>query len=260
MKKLQIRVNVSSSKPKLVDINLSTNLVKLTFSEPKNIVYSFLKDERVASESVHLLQTLKPLFSISDDKESTPQSYQEKTEYLWSLDSSIDYFGILIPMTSTYYVMEFHSYVSSISNANGAPSGNLDITGHMSVENILFLIKESSLPDGLSKVIDIAVNVSTLQRVDDNSRSIQVESSHARICLSPDSLLRLLWGFNQGHKLSEHYLKYHSKSLWQSFAKSDDKQQDTNSIKSNETSFSRQLILSTFYRTIFVWVGYLNMN
>lgn len=237
MKKLQIRVNVSSSKPKLVDINLSTNLVKLTFSEPKNIVYSFLKDERVASESVHLLQTLKPLFSISDDKESTPQSYQEKTEYLWSLDSSIDYFGILIPMTSTYYVMEFHSYVSSISNANGAPSGNLDITGHMSVENILFLIKESSLPDGLSKVIDIAVNVSTLQRVDDNSRSIQVESSHARICLSPDSLLRLLWGFNQGHKLSEHYLKYHSKSLWQSFAKSDDKQQDTNSIKSNETSF-----------------------
>ncbi|KAL3233483.1 Protein CSF1 [Nakaseomyces bracarensis] len=234
IKKLQIRANVSSSQPKLVDIGVATNMVKLTFSEPKNIASSFLKDERVAIESINLLKKLKPLFFIDESDASSKESIDstEKPPINWTVDLNLDYFGLLVPISSSYFVLEFHKLITSLTNTyDNNITEELDLSGHISIENILFLIKESSLPDGLSRMLDFSVKISTLQRTNDNSKSIQVESAHSRICLSPDSLVRLLWGSNHLSQICDYYLDHHSKSLWQTlFPKNKDEITNNDSL------------------------------
>ncbi|EJS42729.1 csf1p [Saccharomyces arboricola H-6] len=210
---IEIKGGISKEDYSLINVVISISMIKLTFSEPRRIVNSFLQDEKLASQGINLLNSLKSLFFTSDLPKKKKQAPARMIN--WTLDTSINYFGILVPVASTYFVFELHMLLLSLTNTNnGMLPEETKLTGQFSIENILFLIKERSLPIGLSKLLDFSIKVSTLQRTVDTEQSFQVESSHFRVCLSPDSLLRLIWGAYKLLDLGQYYSRRHAPDIW----------------------------------------------
>ncbi|CAI5206341.1 ANM_HP_G0018910.mRNA.1.CDS.1 [Saccharomyces cerevisiae] len=210
---IEIKGGISREGYSLINVDISISMIKLTFSEPRRIVNSFLQDEKLASQGINLLYSLKPLFFSSNLQKKEKQAPSIMIN--WTLDTSITYFGVLVPVASTYFVFELHMLLLSLTNTNnGMLPEETKATGQFSIENILFLIKERSLPIGLSKLLDFSIKVSTLQRTVDTEQSFQVESSHFRVCLSPDSLLRLMWGAHKLLDLSHYYSRRHAPNIW----------------------------------------------
>lgn len=193
-----------------LDISISTSLLKLTLSEPRKVFMSFLEDEKIAVSSYKELQKVKEVFSSikpksAESKESLVIS-KVKHETKWSLELNVNYLGILVPIASTFFVLELHMLLGSLTNKNSDVSnfGN-EVSGQISLENILFLINDRHLPLRLSKLVDFSIRVSTLQKNVSAQQSFQVESSHFRVCLSPLSLVYLIWGITELNDEYEHF-------------------------------------------------------
>lgn len=201
---LQVKFDLPADSSAVLDVGISTSLMKLTLSEPRRILSSFLQDEKLIGESIEHFKELKVLFAPKTGRKSSSRALR------WALDANLNYVGVLVPMASTYFVFELHMFLASISNASNEQSEEDHVSGQLSVENCLFLVKESSLPAGLSKVLDFSIRVSTSQKVPNAPQSYQIESSHFRICLSPESLVQIMWGNNQSEVLL-HYFKKHRK-------------------------------------------------
>lgn len=200
---LQIRLRPPSVPNTIVSVSLSTSLTKVTLSEPRRILSSFLQDEKLIGESIRHLRKLQPLMPSRADEEASSKRLK------WALDTNISYFGILVPMTSTNYLFELHMLLCSLTNANRQDSrGNDHISGSFSIENFLFLIHEPTLHASLSKIVDFSIRVSTSQKVPHSPQSYQIESSHFRVSLSPTSLIYIVWGIHQLQNLL-HYFKKH---------------------------------------------------
>lgn len=200
---LQMKFSLPTDPNNVLDIGLSTSLMKLTFSEPRRILSSFLQDEKLIGESFYHMERLISKYNPSETKN------ESCTKIKWALDANLNYFGILIPMSSTFFVFELHMLLAAISNMNNRPGNNRSpVEGQISVENCLLLIKDSSVPVGLSKLLDFSIRLTTSQKELDSPQSYQIESSHFRVCLSPQSLVQILWGAHQMQALLQYFKKH----------------------------------------------------
>lgn len=227
----------SSLTPNIViNAEIVASVVKLTLSEPHRLLISFLQDERVASSSLKKLLALKTLFAPTS-KSSSANETKPTARIQWSLDTNVQYYGILIPISTTFFVMEIHQLLMSLSDTglNEAGNNSKELSGHLSIENILILIKDRGIPSSLSKMVDLSLKLSTIQKPLETQQSYQIESPHFRICLSPYLLVRLLWGGNQLMVLYQHYTTHHPKNLWDFLSSTD--------IHSNDNSSSSLLSL-----------------
>lgn len=214
----------------IINVEISASVVKLTFSEPHRMLVSFLQDERAASSSLKKLLALKSsLFPAHEEAHEVVAKPPNKIQ--WSLDTDVKYFGILIPISTTFFVMEMHQSLMSLSDTGNIESGNdyKELSGNLSIENLLFLIKDRTIPSALSKMVDFSLKMSTVQRTAETQNSCQIESQHLRICLSPFLLVRLLWGGKQILALYQYYNTHHGKQLWAFLSES------TNSVKEEES-------------------------
>lgn len=233
---ISVRFNFSIHKAPnnvIADVAVNIALIKLTLSEPKRIVRSLLEDEKLAYSSIKLIETLKPLFKAPS---KTKVEKKPIRRLIWTLDIGIQYIGFLVPISFTYFVLEINSIASSLNNTPlSSSSDRTKLTGQFSIENTMLLVKEKLLPMELSKVLDFSLKVSTLQRLQDNRNSFQVESSHFRVCLSPESLARLAWGGLQLNHLLQYYRKHNVFDFWSThlFAKATKLTEDA---KKNEDS------------------------
>lgn len=216
---LQIKLKPHADSRPVIDLRISTSLVKLTLSEPRRILSSFLQDEKLIGESFWHLKNLIRLLS------PPPKNQDLQKKLRWAVDANLSYFGLLVPMASTNFVLELHMLLASVTNANKGQNKQEDhISGNLSIENFLFLVNEPTLPVDLSKIVDFSIRVSTSQKVPNSPQSYQIESSHFRVCLSPTSLIYIMWGSHQLQSLL-HYFKKHriphqyTKDLTNIFAK-----------------------------------------
>lgn len=171
---IEIKGGFSKEAYSLINVDISISMIKLTFSEPRRIVNSFLQDEKLASQGINLLSSLNSLFLTTDPMNAKKETPAKMIN--WTLDTNISYFGILVPVASTYFVFELHMLLLSLTNTNnGLLPEQTRLTGQLSIENILFLIKERSLPIGLSKLLDFSIKVSTLQRTADTEQSSKLK-------------------------------------------------------------------------------------
>ena len=206
----------------VINTEIVTSVIKLTLSEPHRLLISFLQDERVAASNLKKLLALKTLFSSSPKSQSADKS-REASRIEWSLDTDIQYYGILIPISTTFFVIEMHQLLMSLSDTGMTENGNdsHELSGHLSIENILVLIKDRAIPSSLSKMVDLSLKLSTIQKPLETQNSYQIESPHFRICMSPYLLVRLLWGGNQLLALYQHYTTHHPKTLWNFLSSTD---------------------------------------
>ncbi|CCH61496.1 hypothetical protein TBLA_0E04420 [Henningerozyma blattae CBS 6284] len=214
---IQINCNPMSEKNKVLVVSLSASLVKLTFSEPRRIFASFLQDERITIESFQELKKLKKIFfsNAKNVKKLNNDVPKEDTPTKWALELNINYFGILLPIASTFFVLELHMLLGSLTNTTEEiQEVNNQISGQISLENILFLINDRSLPLRLSKLVDFSIRISTLQKTTSSYESLQIESSHFRMCFSPESLVFVLWGVKQLQNELEYYKDHKTKRQW----------------------------------------------
>lgn len=221
----------------IVNAEISASVVKLTFSEPHRLLISFLQDERVASSSLKKLLALKrTLFPPLDEIPDKVINVKPSNKIQWSLETDVKYFGILIPISTTFFVMEMHQFLMSLSDTGTIESGNdsKELSGHLSMANILVLIKDRTIPSSLSKMVDLSLKMSTVQRTAETQNSYQIESQHFRICMSPFLLVRLLWGGNQLLALYQYYNIHHAKTLWNFL----DEPTKTTKEKKNSSIFS----------------------
>lgn len=200
---LQVKCNLPTESSAILNVGLSTSLMKLTLSEPRRILSSFLQDEKLIGESLGYIKGLLQLFS------PLARNKTQSSALRWSLDANLNYFGILVPMASTFFVFEIHMLLAAMNNASdGQDEGDHHVTGQVSIENCLLLIKEPSLPADLSKLLDFSIRVMSSQKVPNSPQSYQIESSHFRVCLSPGSLVQVLWGTHQLQSLLEYFRKH----------------------------------------------------
>lgn len=200
---LQVKCNLPTESTPMFNVGLSTSLVKLSLAEPRRILSSFLQDEKLIGESLGYLRELKGFLSLSAGNDARTNSFK------WALDANLNYFGILVPMSSTFFVLEIHMLLAAMNNtSNSQDEREQHITGQMSIENCLLLVKEPSLPVDLSKLLDFSIRITSSQKVPNAPQSYQIESSHFRVCLSPESLVQVLWGAHQLQSLQEYFRKH----------------------------------------------------
>ncbi|QLL32026.1 hypothetical protein HG536_0C01940 [Torulaspora globosa] len=205
---LQMKFNLPERSSAMLGIGLSSSLMKLTFSEPRRILSSFLQDEKLIGDSFSHMERLLSKYTIPANKSGNARSTK------WSLDANLNYLGILIPMSSTFFVLELHMLLAAISNLAHAKVDKANpVLGQISVENCLLLIKDPLLPVGLSKLLDFSIRLTTSQKVQGSPNSYQVESSHFRVCLSPQSLVQVLWGAHQMQALLQYFRKHRKDSI-----------------------------------------------
>lgn len=110
----------------------------------------------------------------------------------WSISLLFSYFGFLMQLGSSRYILELATLAASVTKAENAKDipNILEITGSASVSNILFLITDSTIPLDLSKVVDVGLSIKISG--ESGKRSLELESSHARICFSPHTLVKVL--------------------------------------------------------------------
>lgn len=221
----------------MVHADYSASVAKLTFSEPHRLFFSFIQDEKIASSSAKTLLSLKSLIvDTFGSKAEVPVHPATPRVIHWSADLDIKYFGLLIPISTTFFVLEMHSFMSSLSNVSekDITVHRNDILGNLSIDSVLFFIKDRAIAPSLSKMVDLSLKVSTIQKSSTVHNSIQVESSHFRVSLSPSSLIRLIWGGHQILTLYEYYRKKHSTRLWAFL--DDEAVTDSSPQKASETS------------------------
>lgn len=204
---LQVKCNIPNESNGTFNIGLSTSLMKLTLSEPRRILSSFLQDEKLIGKSLEHMTGLIKLFSPVPTKSSNSSPLK------WSLSANLNYFGVLVPISTTYFVFEVHMLLAALRNT-GAEQNDAEqhVTGQMSIENCLLLIKEPLLPVELSKLVDFSIRIMSSQKIPNSPQSYQIESSHFRVCLSPESLVQVLWGTHQVQSLLEYFKKHRNQS------------------------------------------------
>lgn len=205
---LQIKFDLPTDSNSELDVGVSTSLMKLTLSEPRRILSSFLQDEKLIGQSLCYMRDLSSKYSPAAQEGPTSKITR------WALDANLNYFGILIPMSSTFFVFELHMLLAAISNRNNRDNkGDSPVLGQISVENCLLLIKDPILPVELSKLVDFSITATTSQKVSESQQSYQIESSHFRVCLAPQSLVQLLWGAHQMQALLFYFKKHRKEDL-----------------------------------------------
>ncbi|AQZ17065.1 CSF1 (YLR087C) [Zygosaccharomyces parabailii] len=214
MTDLQLRSELSEDNSPVLDTQMSASLIKLSFAEPRRILHNLLRDEKILIESVPRMESL--LHSIQSKAEPgnvQPDVSQEKSffeRFRWAVDANLKYFGILIPMSSICYAFELHSLVTSLTNAGEQyVDHDRQFSGQLTIESCLFLVKESSLPANLSKVLDFSIRFLTSQKAPGSLQSYQIESSYFRVCLFPEMLVNLMWSIHHLQSLSHHFKKHH---------------------------------------------------
>lgn len=210
LRDLQLKYAIDSEKSATFNIGLSVSVAKLTFSEPHRMFSSFLQDERIASQSFAQLERLIPTF----ERFAVGKDYSSTNKKRCIFDTDITYLGVLIPISTTFFVLELHCLIGSFSDLDNVKNKEDEVSGQVSAENILFLIKDRDIPSGLSKVLDLSLNFSTVQKAAEMHKSFQLESNHFRACLSPFSFVRLLWGNHQLITLVEYYKENRIQDLW----------------------------------------------
>ncbi|QLQ82433.1 hypothetical protein HG537_0H01950 [Torulaspora globosa] len=204
---LQVKFTLPEESSAVLDIGLSSSLMKLTFSEPRRMLSSFLQDEKLIGDSFSHIERFLSKYTISSNSGNTRSTR-------WSLDANLNYLGILIPMSSTFFVLELHMLLAAISNLSHAKVEKSNpVLGQISVEDCLLLIKDPLLPVSLSKLLDFSIRLTTSQKVQGSPQSYQVESSHFRVCLSPQSLVQVLWGAHQMQALLQYFRKHRKESI-----------------------------------------------
>ncbi|CCD23233.1 Csf1p NDAI_0B01980 [Naumovozyma dairenensis CBS 421] len=207
---IQLKGNILENPNYTINIDVSASIVKLTLGDIRRLIPSFLQDEKILIESLEQFSSLK-LFQRKKPAPSTEKSGRTVT---WSLESNINYFGLLVPISSTYFILELHMLLMSLNKIQGISSKYNGLSGQFSIDNVCFLLKEKSLPADLSKILDFSIKVSTLQKLKVTPRSFQIESPHFRVCLSPGSLAHMLWRGNQA-LTNIRYYKEHTSVAWE---------------------------------------------
>ena len=207
---LQLKGNMVND-PYHINLYLSASILKLTVSDVQKLIPSFLQDEKILTESIEDFITLD-LFGLSKNQKSKPE--KDNNKFSWSIDTNINYFGLLAPIGSAYFLFELRMLLASLTKMGSDIPNQSDISGQFSVENVLFFIKERALPVRLSKLLDFSIKVSALQKKKNTSNTYQIESSHFRVCLSPESLVRLLWATNQVSTSIQYYKDHHVDNKW----------------------------------------------
>ena len=208
---LQVKYDLTKDINKVINVDSSASITKFTLSEPHRIISSFLQDERIAAQSYAQFKSLKIFSHISNSSPSisTPEGRS------YAFNGNIKYFGLLVPIVNTFFIAELHSlfFTTSAMKVNDGSEKN-ESSSYISIDNILFLIKDRMIPSGLSKLIDLSLKVSTSQRRGDPNRSFLIESNHFRVCAGPYPLVRLLWGYHELYNISQYYLRHRIKNLW----------------------------------------------
>ena len=196
----------------LINLDIGVSLMKLTTLDPRRIVFSYLQDEQLLLQS---FECWKQIFPMLSPPKNIPEKETDEM-LIWNINIDMKYFGLLIPLNATFFVLEFHSMLSNLTNQSidkNSTAGS--ISGNVSLENILVLVKDQNLSNKISKVIDFAMKLSIQQKTFNFERSYEMESSHFRVCLSPESLVQMMWG---GHRILT-LLDYYKRSTLRKFEK-----------------------------------------
>ncbi|CAR26797.1 hypothetical protein ZYGR_0I00690 [Zygosaccharomyces rouxii] len=204
---LQFKCEVADEVVPVVEVQISTSLMKLTLCEPRRALHNLLQDEQTLVESVDHIQKLwNFLRSASGGNDRSPSRNTR-----WALDANLKYFGLLVPVSSICYIFELHSLFASLTNANEQyEEYDRHFSGQIVVESCYLLVKELSLPANLSKVLDFSIRFLTSQKVPNSLQSYQIESSYFRLCLFPELLVDILWSVHYLQSLLNHFKKHHT--------------------------------------------------
>ncbi|SCV04363.1 LAMI_0H15522g1_1 [Lachancea mirantina] len=187
-----------------VAFKIFSKLAKLKTFDPRELLLTFMRDLESAKD--HIAQMKESILSVFGEKT------QSKTPSLdvdlrWSLQLDFTYFGILFPLARTNYVLEINTLNSNLfeRRLNHERKMQLlhDVLGNCSAESIALLIDDTTVKSHLSKVLDFALKVAVSRETHHKLKSIQVESSHFRVCLCPFSTIKLIWLVQEFLRLKE---------------------------------------------------------
>ncbi|GAV52787.1 hypothetical protein ZYGR_0AI00690 [Zygosaccharomyces rouxii] len=162
---LQFKSELADEIIPVVELQTSTSLMKLTLCEPRRALHNLLQDEKLLVESANHIQAL---WNSLRSRRKAPSDGSGKSSFhnvRWALDANLKYFGLLVPISSICYVLELHSLFASLTNVNEQYEEiDRHFSGQMVVESCYLLVKESSLPANLSKVLDFSIRFLTSQK------------------------------------------------------------------------------------------------
>lgn len=249
---IQLNCELADEDSRVVEVQISTSLMKLTLCESRKAVYNLLQEEHILVNSVNCMRKLWDLFRPESRYIPNKDKRSSSRNIRWALDANLKYFGVLVPVASICYVLELHSLFASLTNVDEQyEEKDRHFSGQLVVESCFLLVKEFSLPANLSKLLDFSIRFLTSQKVPSSLQSYQIESSHFRVCLFPELFVDILWSIHYLQTLYTHFKKHHTP--WLPYS-------STKNAKSSESTLDFRSIHILSYNFCIGWLFNLDNN
>ena len=183
----------------MIKSSIDLGYLKVTIPLIIPVTDKVLKQLPAIFERAKMLQSSVPQFDsgIKQEKKVTGKS-RNKFDFALDINVSQKYCGLSILKEHCRYTIEYEGLRSKISNLLDADDQGCYIVpfwGDFSLRETRMIVLDALFPVGLSTLLDVNLSFKILNDVQStterSSRSLQIESQHFRVCLSPPVVFKI---------------------------------------------------------------------
>ncbi|KAL6945337.1 hypothetical protein ACO0QE_002787 [Hanseniaspora vineae] len=176
----------------LHDVAVRFGLIKNTIFDLRDIGKSLSADLSVFTSTVSTLKTFLIKHELID-----PES---DLGFLFDLAVRIDYLGVLFDFKSYELIVEVEDITAGVKNFIEEAHGTiqiLDFLWYLFIDSFKMSVKDPHLPIEYTRVLNFAISASVSREVVNELSSLEIKSKYFRVCLVPQSFIRVFWIYEQ---------------------------------------------------------------
>lgn len=182
----------------LLKLNVDLGYLKINMPMIVKAMDTVLGSIPLLIESWGRLKDVASKFNFTNENFEVKQKPKQSINLGLDLRISQNYSGISIFSGNCRYTLEFEGLRGRISNVidgNQMTKAIVPFWGELILRETRLLVLDSLIPVGLSTLMDLNLSLKVLNDTEStfeaSSHSIQIESQHFRVCLSPPVLFKL---------------------------------------------------------------------
>lgn len=182
----------SSAESIMHDIAIRSGLIKNTVFDLRDIGKSLSADINVFLNTVSTMKSFLIKHKVID-----PDS---DLGFLFDLAVRSDYLGVLFDFKSYQLIVEVEDITAGVKNFVEETHGIaqiLDFLWYLFIDSFKVSVKDPQLPIEFTQVLNFAIGASVSREVVDELSSLEIKSKYFRVCLVPQSFIRVFWMYEQ---------------------------------------------------------------
>lgn len=183
-----------------IDSNLNLGYVKFTNLNVTNSLHEVLKNWTPLNERISNIKLLVPAEPKKPPSKPLPTKSDPFDKLALRLNLKQENLTISTFKEQCRYTLDFEGVSWSASNVHKSANGLVSrclLFGDFSIPVMRISVLDPTIPVGLSNMLDLNITAKILNdnpedEASDHTRSLQIESEHIRICLSPLVLFKIV--------------------------------------------------------------------